>query len=102
MATLTKKDSLEAIEDYLRITKEERRKEAEAVARIMYKKFGTTDLEELRAIIINRRVGLVYDNNNLLIGVSINRRWLYTLNGQIIGKKGKRWMFENIKYDTTH
>ena len=71
-------------------------KEADAVARIMYEKFGTTDLEELRAIIINRKVGLVCDKNNSIIGVSINHRWLYTLNGQIIGKEGKRWMLEKI------
>lgn len=102
MATIKLEDINKAVVEIDRIVTERRRKEAEAVARIMYKKFGTTDLEELRAIIINRKVGLVYDKNNLIIGVSINHRWLYTLDGQIIGKKGKRWMLEKIKHDSLH
>lgn len=68
----------------------------EAVVRIMRERFGCQDSEDIKRFASAHRCSLLYYENSEFVGLSVNNRWLYTTTGQIIGKKGKRWMIEKI------
>lgn len=71
-----------------------------AIYIIMGEKFGILDTEGIKNFALKHNCALCYDTDRNFIGISVNNRWLYTATGQIIGKKGKRWMIEKINYDT--
>ena len=76
--------------------KERNKRIEDAVVRIMRERFGCQDSEDIKHFASAHRCSLLYYGNYEFVGVSVNNRWLYTATGQIIGKKGKRWMIENI------
>lgn len=76
--------------------KERNKRIEDAVVKIMRERFGCQDSEDIKRFASAHRCSLLYYGNSEFVGVSVNNRWLYTTTGQIIGKKGKRWMIENI------
>ena len=68
-----------------------------AICLIISNKFGLRNTEEIKDFAIKHNCALCFDTDQNFIGISVNNRWLYTPSGQTIGKKGKRWMIENIK-----
>lgn len=68
-----------------------------AIYLIMHNKSGILDTEGIKSFASKHKCSLCYDTDGDFIGISVNNRWLYTPNGQTIGKKGKRWMIEKIR-----
>jgi hypothetical protein len=73
-----------------------------AIYTIMREKFGILDTEGIKKFALKHNCALCYDTDRNFIGISVNNRWLYTATGQVIGKKGKRWMIEKINYGNTN
>lgn len=73
--------------------------EESIIASMVRDKFGVNpkDLDAVRELVKNKRLIIVRDNDFKILGISANCRWLYTPNGQTIGKDGKRWRIEDIK-----
>lgn len=61
------------------------------------KHFGVSSYEQAMRKFAHKKLALAYDIYNEFIGIIVNNRWLYAANGQVIGKQGKRWMFEELK-----
>ena len=64
------------------------------VSNLIEERFGVNckDIEAVKRLTQSKRLRLVYDHNGSFIGISSNNRWLYTLDGRVIGKKGKRYI----------
>ena len=60
-------------------------------------RFGLYDDESIRQFATKKKCSLAYTEDYHFIGVVVNNRWLYTTNGLIVGKKGKRWEIEKLK-----
>lgn len=69
------------------------------VSNLIEERFGVDckDMEAVKRLIQSKRLSMVYDHNGSFIGISSNNRWLYTPNGQVIGKEGGRYRIENIR-----
>jgi hypothetical protein len=73
-----------------------------AIRKIMQHRFGILDDERIKDFASTHKLACCYDEDFNFIGISVNNRWLYTATGQVIGKKGKRWMIEKINYGNTN
>ena len=75
-----------------------RKKEELAVASIIKHRFkiDTDNIEEVKALIKSKKLVIVYSYEGEMLGVSSKNRWLYTVNGQIIGKDKNRYKIEDI------
>lgn len=64
------------------------------VSNLIEERFGVDckDMEAVKRLVQSKRLSLVYGHNGSFIGISTNNRWLYTLDGRIVGKKGKRYI----------
>lgn len=73
--------------------------EENIIASIIQKKFGVNpkDLDAVRDLVRNKKLIIMRGHDFRIMGVLYNNRWLYTPNGQTIGKDGKRWRIEDIK-----
>ena len=65
--------------------------EIEAAVYQIMQRFGLYDKESIQKLVTQKNCSLAYTEGFRFIGVVVNNRWLYTVNGLIIGKKGKRW-----------
>lgn len=90
------KELVENIQDEI-IAKAKR--EESIISSIIQKKFGIDikDHKSVKELIKVKKLSLLRDCNYNLIGITTNNRWLYTINGEVIGKSGRRYKIENIK-----
>lgn len=69
----------------------------EWISTFMLLKYGTCDNEECKQIIQKKRLAICTNTDNDFFGIVANNRWLYTIDGYIVGKKGKNFDFNNPK-----
>lgn len=63
----------------------------EAVVKgIIKDRFGVETDEEIQRVIDQKKLSAVH-KNGFVFGVIANNRWLYTIDGKAIGKKGKHF-----------
>lgn len=73
-----------------------RKKEELDVAFIIKHRFkvDTDNIEEVKALIKSKKLSIVYSFEGDILGISSNNRWLYTLDGKVVGKEGRRYKIE--------
>ena len=73
-----------------------RKNEELVVASIIERRFkiDTDNIEEVKALIKSKKLAIVYSHEGELLGISSNNRWLYTLDGKVVGKEGRRYKIE--------
>lgn len=73
-----------------------RKKEELDVASIIKHRFkiDTDNIEEVKALIKSKKLSIVYSFEGDILGISSNNRWLYTLDGKVVGKEGRRYKIE--------
>lgn len=74
-----------------------RHNEIEATVYQIMQRFGLYDKESIQKFATKKNCYLAYTEDFRFIGVVVNNRWLYTVNGLIIGKKGKLWKINKPK-----
>ena len=90
----------DVLDKWITETLVQRNKEVEnAIRRIMQHRFGVLDTEGIKEFTSTHKCACCFDSDRNFIGISVNNRWLYTPNGQTIGKEGKRWKIEDVNYD---
>ena len=57
-------------------------------------KIDTEDIDKVKDLIKSKKLSIVYSHEGKILGVSSNNRWLYTLDGKVIGKEGRRYKIE--------
>lgn len=87
------------LEDTLELVKRRKQEEERKVAAILRSKFwiDVNDIESVKKIIYSKKLAVIYSYNGELLGISSNNRWLYTIDGETIGRKGNKFMIEKIK-----
>lgn len=60
-------------------------------------RYGITTLDKCEEIVKKKQLRLCYDTQYNFYGIIANSRWLYTVDGYIVGKKGKNFDFNNTK-----
>lgn len=75
------------------------KREESIISSIIEKKFGVDakDHKSVKELIKVKKLAILRDCNNNVIGITANNRWLYSINGKVIGKSGRRYEIENIK-----
>jgi len=68
------------------------------VASILENKFGVKyeNTNDIKSLIKQKKLAILYSYEGEIIGIISNNRWLYTTDGKIIGKKGRRYKIEEI------
>ena len=84
---------IDYIDEHIKI----RYNEIEAATYQIMERFGLYDKESIQKFVAKKNCSLAFTEDFRFIGVVVNNRWLYTTNGLIVGKKGKRWKINEPK-----
>lgn len=69
------------------------------VASILENRFGVKheNTNDVKALIKDKRLAILYSSEGEIIGITSNNRWLYTTDGKTIGKERQRYKIEEIR-----
>lgn len=75
-----------------------KKKELDVASIIKHRfKIDTDNIEEVKALIKSKKLSIVYSFEGDILGIASNNRWLYTLDGKVVGKEGRRYKIECLK-----
>lgn len=66
------------------------------VRKILLARFNAVTDDEVKDIVKKKNLALAYDGEHSFIGITANNRWLYTIDGRVIGKRGKCFKLEEL------
>lgn len=69
----------------------------EWVRAFMLSKYGAEKDEDVVELMRAKRIALAYSSDGMIFyGVTLNNRWLYAVDGKVVGKIGKRFKLEEV------
>lgn len=62
----------------------------------MWERYRVLSDEDMKKCIERKRLTICTNAHGEFVGIIANNRWLYTIDGKTIGKKGRRFLFEQL------
>ena len=92
---MSDKNIVDAFAEYTRQQIEAKRERFNSAIRdTLLRHFGITSYDQAIKKFAGKKISLAYNQNHEFFGIIVNNRWLYAVNGQVIGKQGKIWKME--------